>query len=71
MSFRKGPARVETNLEKKESRQLDAREAMSEYIASGTAAHKNTARLRALRLARDAADATAAEPAKSSKKKPA
>ena len=69
MSFRKTPGHVETNLEKKESRQLEAREAMSEYIATGAASHKNTARLRALRLARDAAAALAPEPVKSSKKK--
>jgi hypothetical protein len=74
MSFRKDPVRAATNLEKKELRQVDAREAMSEYIATGAAAHKNTARLRALRLARDAAGTIAAEPVKptkSTKKKPA
>lgn len=47
----------------------DAKKAMAEYQAQAAAVDANTARLRALRLAKEAAEA-AAEPAKA-KKKPA
>jgi hypothetical protein len=40
---------------KKEQRQRDGQQAMAEYEAERRATHEKTARLRALRLARDAA----------------
>lgn len=42
----------------------DARQAMSDYEAAAAAVRANTARLRALRLARDAAQAAAPPPKK-------
>lgn len=52
------------NFDKKELQRLDARKAMAEYDAESVAARKKTERLRALRLARDAAEATAVKPDK-------
>jgi len=50
----------------------DGKKAMSEYEAEGIAVRAKTERLRALRLARDAAEAAAAPPKKTAgKKKPA
>ena len=49
----------------------DAKKAMAEYHAAAAAVDANTARLRALRLERDAAAANAIPAAKSVKKKPA
>ena len=43
--------------QKKELRLQEAREAMAEYTAEEAAARRKTARLRTLRLAREAADA--------------
>ena len=48
----------------------DAKKAMAEYQAQAAAVDANTERLRALRLAKEAAEAAAA-PAKAVKKKPA
>ena len=48
----------------------DAKKAVADYHAAAAAVDANTARLRALRLAKEAADA-AAGPAKVAKKKPA
>ena len=48
--------RASTALQKKEERLRDGQLAMSEYLADKRAMHKRTARLRALRLARDAAN---------------
>jgi len=48
--------RAEASFKKKEIQMLDGRKAMAEYTADGLAVHEKTARLRALRLARDAAD---------------
>ena len=48
----------------------DAKKAMAEYHAAAAAVDANTARLRALRLERDAAAANAIPAAKSVKKKP-
>ena len=65
---------------KKLQRAEDGRKAMSEYESEGAAVRAKTARLRALRLARDAAEASAAPPqaaapkkksAKTKKEKPA
>ena len=41
---------------KKEQRQRDGQQAMAEYVAERRATHEKTARLRELRLARDAAE---------------
>ena len=49
----------------------DAKKAMAEYHAAAAAVDANTARLRALRLERDAAAANAVAAAKPGKKKPA
>ena len=49
----------------------DAKKAMAEYHAAAAAVDANTARLRALRLERDAAAANAVAEAKPGKKKPA
>jgi hypothetical protein len=51
----------------------DGKKAMSEYESEGAAVRAKTERLRALRLARDAAEAAAAPPKKKTtgKKKPA
>ena len=48
--------RASTALQKKEERSRDGQLAMSEYLADKRAMHERTARLRALRLARDAAN---------------
>jgi len=74
MDSQKTRERADMNFDKKELQRLDARKAMAEYDAEGAAARTKTARLRALRLARDAADAAVVKPsnsAKSAKKKPA
>ena len=54
---------------KKDQRQRDGVQAMAEYEAERRAVRDKTARLRALRLARDAA--AAAAPAPATKKRPA
>lgn len=51
---------ADTKFKKKEMQLLDGRMAMAEYEAARRAANENTARLRALRMARDAAAASAA-----------
>jgi hypothetical protein len=48
--------RASTALQKKEERLRDGQLAMSEYLADKRAMHERTAKLRALRLARDAAN---------------
>jgi hypothetical protein len=48
--------RASIALQKKEERLRDGQLAMSEYLADKRAMHERTARLRALRLARDAAN---------------
>ena len=55
---------------KKAQRDADGKKAMSEYEAAAVATRVNTEKLRALRLARDAAEAAAA-PAKPPAKKKA
>jgi hypothetical protein len=47
--------RAEAAFKKKEQQAVEGRQAMAEYIASAHAIRERTARLRALRLARDAA----------------
>ena len=53
--------------DKKEQRAREGAQAWVEYQAEGRAAREKTARLRALRLARDAADSNVAEPKKKKK----
>jgi hypothetical protein len=55
----KDEARMEANLKKKELQAREANKAMAEYQAGRRALVENTARLRALRLAKEAADAEA------------
>jgi hypothetical protein len=54
---------------KKEQQLRDAEKAMAEYQAEVQATREKTARLRALRLARDAANPKAPRPPKPSKRK--
>lgn len=56
MNFPETSDRASTALQKKEERLRDGQLAMSEYLADKRAMHERTARLRALRLARDAAN---------------
>jgi hypothetical protein len=56
MNSRETSDRASTALQKKEERLRDGQLAMSEYLADKRAMHERTARLRALRLARDAAN---------------
>lgn len=50
------PDRGSTALKKKEERLRDGQQAMAEYLADKHAMRERTAKLRALRLARDAAN---------------
>jgi len=49
-------ARAEALFKKKQEQLREGQQAMAEYLADGRAVREKTARLRALRLARDAAD---------------
>ena len=60
---------AESSFKKRERRLQEGRKAMAEHDAAARAVDANTARLRALRLARDAAEALA--PAKPAKISPA
>lgn len=60
-------ARAEANF-KKEERAKEGAKAMLEYQANGRAIREQMARLKALRLAKEAADAAAAEPPPPEKK---
>ena len=51
-------------LKKKQERLRDGQQAMAEYVADKHAMRERTAKLRALRLARDAASQTPVVPAK-------
>jgi hypothetical protein len=62
--------RGSTALQKREERLRDGQLAMSEYLADKRAMHERTAKLRALRLARDAA-ANDQTPIVRAKKRPA
>ena len=50
-------ARAETLFKRKERQRVEGEQAMAEYVAEKQAMREKTARLRALRLARDAAAA--------------
>jgi len=67
----KNPDRAETLFNKKEQRERDGHKAMAEYEAEQRAVREKTAKLRALRLARDAALAQAPPAAPAKKKRPA
>jgi hypothetical protein len=54
---------------KKEQRQRDGQQAMAEYVAERRATHEKTARLRELRLARDAAEKKAPKAPKAPEEK--
>lgn len=59
------PDRGSTAMQKKEERLREGQKAMAEYLADEHAMRARTAKLRALRLARDAADTqTSIVPAK-------
>jgi hypothetical protein len=62
--------RAERNF-KREERAQDGRKAMIEYEAQAVATRKKTARLKALRLAKEAQVRTDDPPAKPSKRRPA
>jgi hypothetical protein len=62
--------RAERNF-KREERAQDGRKAMIEYEAQAVATRKKTARLKALRLAKEAQVQTDDPPAKPSKRRPA
>ncbi len=49
-------ARAEANFRRKEERARDGEQAMMEYLAEARAVREKTARLRALRLAKEAAE---------------
>jgi hypothetical protein len=76
MNFERIRERAEASFKKKEIRALAGRQAMAEYTADGLAMREKTDRLKALRLARDAADMervknTPIAPAKKGSKAPA
>jgi hypothetical protein len=54
--------RAEAAFKKKEQQQREGEKAMAEYLAAQRATREKTARLRALRLARDAAPGNPAAP---------
>jgi len=55
--------RAEAAFKKKEERLREGEQAVAEYVADGRGVQEKTARLRALRLTRDAAAKHAADPA--------
>jgi hypothetical protein len=67
----KDQARTEASLKKKELQAREASKAMAEYEAASRALVEKTAKLRSLRLAREAAEAEAraSKPAKAKKVK--
>ena len=66
MTLDQARQRAERNFQKEE-RQLDARKAMTEYDAQARATREKTARLKALRLAKEAQAQTDEPPAKQTK----
>jgi len=57
-------ARAEAIFKRKEEQKIDAPKAMAEYTAQGLEVRERTARLRALRLKREAAETKEDEPAR-------
>ena len=64
-------AKAEAQFHKAIKKAHEAKQAVSQYEAAARATDEKTARLRALRLAKEAADATAAAENKPVEKKPA
>ena len=60
-SSREANDRAEAAFKKKELQRLEGNKAMMEYNAQRVAVRERTARLKALRLAREAADAVSAK----------
>lgn len=63
-SHQSGAERAEALFKKKQERLREGQQAMAEYLADCRAVREKTARLRELRLARDAADHRSSEDAK-------
>jgi hypothetical protein len=59
--------KAEASFKRKETQAREATKAMADYHAAGAATREKTARLRALRLAKEAADRETAAAAKSKK----
>ncbi|HLL26045.1 MAG TPA: hypothetical protein VKT73_00115 [Xanthobacteraceae bacterium] len=60
---------AEEKFKKKETHRLEGQKAMAEYLAVQRSVDANTARLRALRLARDSAEKDAAKVVKKTPRK--
>lgn len=69
MANERSATRVPTTAEEKERRAQDAASAMREYEEQNIAMMANLARLRSLRLEREASAAPIAEPVKKAKKR--
>jgi hypothetical protein len=69
MNSEQAPERAERNC-KREERALDGRKAMIEYEAEARAIREKTARLKALRLAKEAQAQNEVLPAKPAKRRP-
>jgi len=70
MTLEQARQQAERNFQKKE-RPLDARKAMTEYEFQARATREKTARLKELRLAKEAQAKTEEPPAKPTKRRPA
>jgi hypothetical protein len=72
MAHPKTPTELaEERFARKRKQQEEGRSAMASYLADARATDQKTARLRALRLAKEAADAAAASSARAERAKPA
>jgi len=70
-SSREERARAEEQFHRTIKKAHEAKQAVSQYEAAARATDEKTARLRALRLAKEAAEASAAAEKKAAEKKPA
>ena len=70
-SSREERARAEEQFHRTIKKAHEAKQAVSQYEAATRATDEKTARLRALRLAKEAAEASAAAESKAAEKKPA
>ena len=68
-SSKEAQAKAEASFKRKEDQARDGKKAAAEYEANRLAVRERTAKLKAQRLARDAADAEAAKEAKAAKPK--
>jgi hypothetical protein len=66
-SSNEAKARAEASFKRKEQQAREGKQAMAEYEAAGKAMREKTARLKALRLAKEAADREAAKNAPKTK----